>query len=70
LPAYVVIKNKTIDHEVAQALLAHNNAKASRWESYRHIQFIPQRLLGDGTMVVMDAQGNELRLAKGTYEEA
>lgn len=70
LPAFITIKNKTIDHEVAAAFSSGNNAKAQRWESYRYVQFVPQELLSDGTMVVMDAQGNILRLRRGTYEES
>lgn len=68
MPAdYIVIKNKTVDSEVANALNSNNKAKASRWESYRGFRFVPQEIQDDGTAIVEDLHGNIIRLQRGTY---
>lgn len=64
----IAIEDRVIDHEVAQALTKNDNKRAVRWESYRSVLFIVEKVYEDGSIVFTDNHGHRVSLSITQFE--
>lgn len=64
----IYILDSVIDNEVANALVANNNKRAVKWESYRGVTFIVLSVDKSGSITIHDSQGHEISLSRRQYE--